>query len=322
MKLIIQIPCFNEEATLPLTLADLPKQVDGFAQVEVLIIDDGSTDRTAEVAKNSGVKHVVRFPANRGLAEAFKAGLDKALELGADVVVNTDADNQYPGTAIGELVQPILAGKADLVIGVRNIEGIKHFSPAKKRLQRLGSWIVRRFSGLQVEDATSGFRAISRNAARRLNIFTRYTYTLETLIQAGRQNLAVATVPVQANEKTRESRLIKSNWRYILRSASTILRMFVVYEPLKVLGWLAASMLGLGTLIGLRFLYYYITSGGQGHVQSLILSAILIIIGFQTGMLGVIADLSAKNRQLSEDLLARARDTKLGADTTNNDAAS
>jgi len=308
MKLVIQIPCFNEEATLAATLADLPRQVDGFDIVEVVVIDDGSSDRTVQVASENGVEHIVHFATNRGLATAFKAGLDKALELGADVVINTDADNQYPASAIADLVQPILEGKADVAIGARDIEGISHFSPSKKRLQRIGSWIVRQFSGLDVADATSGFRAFSRRAALRINILTRYTYTLETLIQVGRQNLAVASVPIKTNPPTRESRLISSNRTYIWRSALTILRMFVTYAPLKVLGTFGAALFGLGTLIGLRFLYYYVTAGGQGHIQSLILAAILTIIGFQVGVLGVLADLSATNRILLEELLVRSRD--------------
>ena len=315
MKLIIQIPCFNEATTLPATLADLPRQVAGFDAVELLVIDDGSTDGTAQIARDLGVDHVVRFAANRGLAAAFRAGLDAALDLGADVIVNTDGDNQYPGASIPALVAPIVQGRADLVVGVRNIESIPHFSPLKKRLQRFGSAVVRRFSGLDVEDATSGFRAFSRRAALRLNVINRYTYTLETLIQAGRENLAVVTVLIEANPKTRESRLIRSTSRYVGRSAWTIVRIFITYEPLRVLGTVAAALLSLGTLIGLRFLYYYLTEGGQGHVQSLILAAILLIIGFQTGVLGVIADLSATNRRLLEEVLARARERRRDGDS-------
>ncbi|MDP8225443.1 MAG: glycosyltransferase family 2 protein [Candidatus Lernaella stagnicola] len=307
MKLIIQIPCFNEAATLPGTLADLPCAIPGFDEVEILVVDDGSTDGTGQIARDAGVDHVLRFVSNRGLAAAFRAGLDKALALGADVIVNTDGDNQYPGTAIPELVRPIVDGEAELVVGVRNIENVPHFSRFKKRLQRAGSAVVRRFSGLRVEDATSGFRAFSRRAATRLNVINRYTYTLETLIQAGRQDLAVVTVPIDVNPKTRESRLIRSTPKYIWRSAITIVRMFITYEPLRALGSIAALLLGVGMLIGMRFVYFYCTEGGRGHVQSLILAAILIIIGFQTGVLGVLADLSATNRRLLEDLLARSR---------------
>jgi len=310
MKLVIQIPCFNEGATLARTLDDLPRAIPGVDEIEVLIIDDGSTDDTVRVAEERGVRHLVRFPANRGLAAAFRAGLERALALGADVIVNTDGDNQYPGAAIPELVRPLLENRAELVVGVRNIEAIAHFSPLKKRLQRFGSRVVRRFSGLDVADATSGFRAISRRAALRLNVLSRYTYTLETLIQAGRENLAVATVPITVNPKTRESRLIRSSARYVWRSALTIPRIFVTYEPLKTLGALALVLLSLGSLIGLRFLYFYLTEGGRGHVQSLILAAILLIIGYQTGVLGIIADLSATNRRLLEELLVRERDRR------------
>jgi glycosyltransferase involved in cell wall biosynthesis len=311
MKLIIQIPCFNEAATLPATLADLPRAVPGFDAVETLVIDDGSRDGTAEVARAHGVTHLVRFPANRGLAATFRAGLDAALAHGADVIVNTDGDNQYPGAAIAELVRPIVEGRADVTIGVRDMDAIAEFSPLKKRLQRFGSRVVRRFSGLEIADATSGFRAFSRRAAARLNVLSRYTYTLETLIQAGRQNLAVVDVPIRANAATRASRLIRSNTRYVFRSAITIVRMFLIYEPLRALGTVAALLLGAAGLIGLRFVYFYWTAGGHGHVQSLILAAILAIIGFQTGVLGVLADLTAANRRLLEDLLTRTREQRL-----------
>jgi glycosyltransferase involved in cell wall biosynthesis len=307
MKLIIQIPCFNEADTLPATIADLPKDVEGFDTVEVLVIDDGSTDETIRVAQDQGVDHLVRLGRNRGLAMAFSQGIHSALELGADVIVNTDGDNQYCGWCIPDLVKPILTGKADVVIGNRQIEKVRHFSRTKKLLQRIGSWVVRWASGTDVPDAPSGFRALSREAALKLIVFSNYTYTLETIIQAGKKGLVVTSVPVETNEKMRESRLIRSVPKYVLRSAGTILRIFLMYEALRVflsLGFVLA--LG-GFALILRFLYYYFIGQGSGHVQSLIIAAILVVLGFQTFLLGLLADLIARNRHLSEDMSYRIR---------------
>lgn len=307
MKLIIQIPCFNEAETLPETISDLPKQVEGFDEVELLVIDDGSADDTAKVARDQGVEHVVSLGRNRGLAVAFHRGLHTALELGADVIVNTDGDNQYCGWCVPDLVKPILMGEADMVVGNRQIDRIPHFSRLKKWLQRLGSGVVRWASGTNVPDAPSGFRAFSRDAALRLMVFSNYTYTLETIIQAGKKGLVVASVPVETNEKTRESRLIRSVPRYVLRSAATILRIFLMYEALRIFLSLGFILVLGGAALIVRFLYYYVIGQGSGHVQSLIIAAILVVLGFQTFLLGLLADLIARNRYLSEDLSYRIR---------------
>lgn len=300
MKLIIQIPCLNESATLGVTLADLPREVPGFASVEWLIIDDGSTDDTATVARRLGVDHVVRHPVNRGLAAAFMTGIDACLRLGADVIVNTDADNQYNAADIPALTAPIIGGAADMVIGARPIDETEHFSWIKKRLQRLGSWAVRVASKTDVEDAPSGFRAISRETAMRLNVFNRYTYTLETIIQAGQSNLRIASVPIRTNGDLRPSRLVKSISSYVRRSLVTILRVFVIYRPLFSFLVLGALLAIPGLLIGLRFLYYFFTGSGEGHVQSLILASLLLTLAALAGMCGVLADLTATNRKLLE----------------------
>jgi len=301
MKLIIQIPCYNEAETLPQTIHDLPRQVEGFEKVEVLVIDDGSMDGTAEVARGLGVDHVVSLPRNRGLAHAFAKGLDTALQLGADVIVNTDGDNQYRGECVADLVAPILEGHADMVIGDRQVRTIAHFSRVKKLLQRFGSWVVRWTSGTGVPDATSGFRALTREAALRLVVFSSYTYTLETIIQAGKKGLVVASVPVKTNEKMRESRLIRNIPSYVARSAITILRIFIMYEALTVFLSIGALLFAAGMLLSVRFLYYFRIGEGSGHVQSLILASILLVLGFQAFLLGILGDLIAKNRYLAEE---------------------
>ena len=311
MKLMIQIPCLNEEQTLPVTIKDIPRQIDGVDEVEVLIIDDGSTDHTVDVAKENGVDHVVKFTNNKGLAKAFTAGLDACLKLGADIIVNTDGDNQYNGQDIPKLIKPILDGKADMVIGDRRTDNIAHFSFLKKRLQKLGSWAVRRVSGTDIADTTSGFRALNREAALKTNVVSDFTYTLETIIQAGKKNIAVTHVPIETNEKLRESRLFSSIRKYMQRSATTIIRIYAMFEPLKTFSYVGGAVFLLGLLISLRFLYFYFTSSGQGHVQSLILAAVLFIIGFQIMVIGLVADLISGNRKLIEDSLYRIRKLEL-----------
>lgn len=302
MKLIIQIPCLNEEQSLPITLAVLPRQVPGFDVVEWLIIDDGSTDKTIEVAKAHGVDHIVRQTGNKGLARAFMAGIEACLNFGADVIVNTDADNQYNAEDIPALVSPIVSGQADLVIGERPISSIQHFSPIKKLLQKLGSWSVRVASKTKIPDAPSGFRAISRVAAQQLFVFNDYTYTLETIIQAGRRNITITSVPVRVNADLRESRLVKSIPAYIKRSIITIARIFVIYRPFHFFGTIGVILFGAGFLIGLHFLWQYFTGDGHGHIQSLILASVLLGIGFQTVLIAFVADLLSANRQLLEDI--------------------
>src|SRR4051812_47726693 len=275
MKLIIQIPCLNEEEQLPATLGDLPRAIEGFDQVEWLVIDDGSTDDTVEVARAHGVDHVVRLTNNKGLAAAFQAGLDACLKLGADVIVNTDADNQYYGSDIARLVEPIIAGHADMVIGDRETDSIEHFSPLKKRLQRLGSAVVRRASNTTVPDTTSGFRAYNREAALQMNVVSKFTYTLETIIQAGKMVVAVDHVPIRTNPKTRESRLFPSMWAYVRRNTVSIFRVYTLYEPLRVFLAAAALVALVGVVIWARFIYFFFSGEGEGHIQSLILGATL-----------------------------------------------
>ncbi len=307
MKLIIQIPCYNEEKTLPIALKELPRKLPGVDIIEWLIIDDGSEDATVEVAKKNGVDHVVHFKKNRGLAEGFKAGLDACISLGADIIVNTDADNQYHTGDIPKLIQPILEGKADIVIGARPITQIQHFSLIKKLLQKFGSYVVRRVSRTDIPDAPSGFRAISRDAALKLNVFNTYTYTLETIIQAGRKNMAITWVPVRVNEDLRPSRLVKSIPMYIKRSIITIFRIFVVYEPFRFFLRIGFIMFLLGIIPVVRFLYFYFTTGGAGHIQSLVLAGVLVVMGFQSMLAALIVDLMAVNRTLLEDIQYRLR---------------
>jgi glycosyltransferase involved in cell wall biosynthesis len=307
IKLIIQIPCFNEEETLGVTLQALPREVPGCDVVEWLIVDDGSVDRTVEVAKAHGVDHVVRLPTNQGLAKAFMAGLDAALKAGADIIVNTDADNQYCADDIPALVRPILLKQAEMVIGARPIAQIEHFSPVKKRLQRFGSWVVRLASDTDVPDAPSGFRAYSSEAALRLNVFNSYTYTLETIIQAGQQGMAIASVPIRTNGYLRPSRLVKSIRSYIQRSIFTILRIFMVYKPLRSFLLLGTVPFSIGVLLGIRWVWLYFSGTPRTHVPSLILAAICILIGVQLWILGLVADLMAVNRKMLEDIQLRAR---------------
>jgi glycosyltransferase involved in cell wall biosynthesis len=311
VKLIIQIPCFNEAESLPLTLAELPKQIAGIDTIETLVIDDGSLDQTMAVARQHGVHHIVQLTKNQGLAKAFMIGLDACLRLEADIIVNTDADNQYNADFIEKLVEPILKKEADVVIGDRNTAGIEHFSWSKKRLQGLGSWVVRQVSGTAVSDATSGFRAFSRDAALQMNVLSKFTYTLETIIQAGKKNLAIIDIPVQTNEKLRESRLFSSNWRYIKQSMATMTRIYTLYEPLKAFSYIGGFLFFCGLVVGFRFLYFFITEGGGGHIQSLILAAILLMLGFQIFVMGLIADIIGFNRQLVENILYRIRKMEL-----------
>ncbi|MEZ4387391.1 MAG: glycosyltransferase family 2 protein [Candidatus Krumholzibacteriia bacterium] len=302
MKLIIQIPCFNEEAALPATLAALPRAVAGCDQVEWLVIDDGSTDGTAAVARANGVDHVVVLPRNRGLAHAFTTGLEACLARGADVIVNTDADNQYCADDIPLLVGPILRGEADLVVGERPISDIAHFSPIKKLLQRLGSAVVRVLSRTDVRDAPSGFRALSREAAFKLNVFSEYTYTLETLIQAGQKSMAVVSVPIRVNGETRPSRLVAGLGSYVQRSVVTMVRIFITYRPLRFFMTTGLAVFLAGFALGLRFLYYYATGAGEGKIQSTILAALLMGTGAFLCVMGLVVDLIAVNRQLLEKL--------------------
>jgi glycosyltransferase involved in cell wall biosynthesis len=311
MKLIIQIPCFNEAATLRTSLDALPKSIPGVDEFEILIIDDGSSDDTARVAKEWGVHHVISHARNQGLAVAFMTGLTGCLARGADIIVNTDADNQYNADDIPRLIAPILNNEAEFVIGARPIADTAHFSPIKKRLQGLGSAVVRLVSGTNVADAPSGFRAFSRQAAMQLNVFSQYTYTLETIIQAGLKNIAVVNVPVRTNEDLRPSRLVKSIRDYVRRSMLTIGRVFIIYRPFQFLGLIGALLIAAGVLLGLRYLYFVAIGEGGGHVQSVILTAILLLMGYHTFSLAVLADLISINRRLLEEVQVHLRELRL-----------
>ena len=310
-KLVIQIPCYNEEATLPQTVRDLPRSLPGVDEIEYLVIDDGSSDRTGEVARELGVHHVVRLKRNRGLAHAFLIGLEASVKVGADIIVNTDGDNQYRGDDVGPLIQPILDGKADIVVGDRGVAVLEYFSPAKRWLQRFGSWVVEQAAGIPIPDATSGFRAFTRDAVLRLTVLSDYTYTLETLIQAGARRMAVAYVPIRTNPKVRPSRLISNTFSFLTISAVTIIRFYTMYRPMRVFTTIGGVFTASGVAVGLRFLYFYVQGRGTGNVQSLILAAILIIVGFQTWLIGLIAEMVRLNRQMLEDTLYRVRRTEL-----------
>ena len=302
MKLIIQIPCYNEAETLAITLSALPREVPGFDKVEWLIIDDGSTDETIKVARNNGADHIVRHIRNQGLARAFMTGIREAVRLGADVIVNTDADNQYNADDISSLTGPIINGQADIVVGARPIDSINHFSPLKKILQKMGSWVVRSASRTDIPDASSGFRAMSSDVAQQLVVFNNYTYTLETIIQAGQKNMAITSVPVRVNAYLRPSKLVKSIPSYVIHSIVTIVRIFIVYRPFRFFASIGVILFGSGILIGMRFMWFYLNGHGGGHVQSLILASVLVGMGFQTLLIAVIADLLSVNRKLLEDI--------------------
>jgi len=311
MKLIIQIPCYNEAQALPQTIAELPKQLPGIDKIEYLVIDDGSTDGTGDAARQIGVHHVIRLPGHLGLAAGFMAGIDAALKHGADIIVNTDADNQYNSDDIQRIVEPILAGRAHLVIGDRGVATLAAFSPLKRQLQRLGSWVISRASGIPTPDSTSGFRALSRDAALRTLVLSNYSYTLETLIQAGSKRLPVEFVPIRTNPQTRPSRLMKSIPHYLSHSTVTILRAYTMYRPLRVFTGLGTLMIILGMIPAVRFLYFYLIGQGGGKIQSLILAAVMLIVGFQVLLIGLVADLISFNRKILEDILLRVRQIEI-----------
>ena len=308
MKLIIQLPCYNEESALPITLAELPRVVEGFDEVEWLVVDDGSTDNTVNVARAEGVNHIVELGGNRGLARAFIAGLERCLLERADVIVNIDADNQYCAKDIPKLTNPILEGQAEYVIGERPIDEIDHFPRSKRILQKIGSSVVRKVSGVTARDAPSGFRALSRNCASRLNVFNSYTYTLETLIQAGQSSISVISVPIRVNPDLRPSRLVRSTADYVTRSIFTIIRILVVYQPYKFFLLIGLFLMLLGVILGVRFLYFFLTGEGDGHIQSVILSGVFLGIGFQTTLVAFLADLISVNRKLLEDICTLHRE--------------
>lgn len=313
-KLIVMIPCFNEEKTLSLVINSIPKRIPGIFPIETLVIDDGSTDNTIQVAKNLNVTYIVRHHGRKGLAQAFTTGIDAALEKGADIIVNTDGDNQYPQKDIPKLIKPILDGKAEIVIGDRQTDKIKQFSPTKKILQKIGSWIVRLLSGTNVPDAVSGFRARSKEAALQINIVTNFSYTIETIIQAGKKKIPIASVPITVNPKTRDSRLYTGVWSYLKGSSATIIRVFAMYEPFKVFFYIGGVIFSFGLLLLLRVFYFTIANIGGSHIQSLILSVLFILVGFQIIVIGLIADLIANNRKLLEKILYDFRKSKYSKD--------
>lgn len=312
MKLIIQIPCYNEAETLEIALNALPKHIDGVDVIEYLIINDGSKDNTVEVARNWGVNYIVNFRNNKGLARGFMAGLDACLRNGADIIVNTDADNQYCGDDIEKLIQPILRGEAGMVVGERPIDQTEHFSPLKKKLQHLGSWVVRKASNTNIPDAPSGFRAYSRHTAMRMNVINEYTYTLETIVQAGRQKMAITSVPIRTNGELRPSRLFNSMFGYIKKSMLTIGRALMMYKPLYCFAWIAGIFGVIGVGVGIRFLVYYFTGNGAGHIQSLILASMFIIIAVLCGVIGLLGDVIAANRKLLEEIQFELRKMDYG----------
>lgn len=317
MKLIIQIPCYNEEKTLPEVVADLPREIAGIDTIEFMVIDDGSSDRTIEIARQLGVHHILPMGSNRGLAIAFLRGIQHCVDLGADIIVNTDGDNQYDGTCIPELIRPVLEGALDIVVGARPIEGIEHFSWAKKKLQQVGSHVVRQFSGTDIPDTTSGFRAYSAEAAMKLHVFNRYTYTLETIIQAGHMDLRIGHIPIRVNAKTRESRLISSIPRYIRRSAAIILRSYITYKPLRTFLYCSILPGVLGLALCIRYLAIFFSGKGGGHLQSLLLAAILLIMMFLLWVLGILADLISANRKLIQEQLYLSRKQHLNCRSGN-----
>lgn len=311
MKLIVQIPCYNEEKTLPLVVNSIPKQIEGVDEIETLVIDDGSQDRTSEVAKRLGVNHIIRHTRNKGLALSFANGIHHALEMGADIIVNTDADNQYPQQDIPRLIHPVMTGDAEIVIADRQTSKVKHFSPLKKLLQNFGSRMVRFFSGSEVPDAVSGFRAYSRQAALQLNIVTDFSYVIETIIQAQYKRMSVASIKVNTNPPTRKSRLFKSMFQHIRHSSATMLRVYTMYRPLTVFVMVGFFLSTIGFIFAFRFVFYYFIGEGNGHIQSLIFAAILIMVGFQIFMTGLVADLEGINRKLLENSLNRLKDLQL-----------
>jgi glycosyltransferase involved in cell wall biosynthesis len=320
MKLIIQIPCHNEAQVIAQTIKSLPISLDGFDLIEYMVIDDGSSDETAEIAKSAGVRYIVKLPGHMGLAAAFKSGLDACIKNGADVIVNTDADNQYQAEDIRLLVEPILEGRAQIVVGDRGVATLDAFSPSKRLLQRMGSWVVARISGLEIPDATSGFRALSREAALRTIVLNEYSYTLETLIQAGANKMTVEYVKIRTNPQTRPSRLIRSIPHYLANSSSTIVRSYTMYRPLRVFSIIGGLFLLGGLLLGGRFLYYYMNGQGSGHLQSVVLAAVLFIVGFQVLLIGLVADLIGFNRKILEEVLYRVKRLEITDPTLKKDS--